>query len=798
MSARKLLLNDVVVRINTEEIKRLETDDLETGIIGQPRAINALNLGTQIKAKGYNIFVTGLPGTGRKTAIKKILNGIKPEPGALHDIAYVYNFRQPDKPKHLKFKPGEAKKFKQDIHQLIENLKKSIKVRIESKSFHKRKNRLIQEIQKQENKLLSQFEEKLTVANFQLTQIGEGANQTTEIIPVYEGKAVDFDELHLMVENGQIKEEIWDSYMEKYCVFMDEMSNIIKKMKLMRMELEKQLNKIRKEHISPVIQAEIDLVRHNYDMKNVGKYLNELENDIKDHIYLFTSHTDARDHSGNRALIRYGVNVIVEYNNTQHVPVVMENAPSLCNLFGIIESRVDPVGGVKTSFMRIKSGSLLQASGGYLILQAEDILRDSTLWQRFKNALMLGQIEIPMAENPLIQANLIIKPEPIKINTKIIIIGDPNLYEVLYCLDEDFHKLFKVTAEFDSQIELTPENMKQYIKFIKTIVKKERLKNFTYNGIAAVLEYGIRISNHKRKLTTRFSQLVDIICEAGYWAEKQNSPEINAEAVKRAIKERNYLANLPESKIQEMITDGEVLINVEGRAVGKINALTLYDRGYYTFGRPARITSQISPGDSGVINIEREVGLSGDIHDKGVFILEGLIRSRYAKDFPLSITASICFEQSYSCIDGDSASTAEVCALLSAISGVPLRQDLAVTGSVNQMGEIQPIGGVTEKVEGFYYICKKLKLTKTQGVVIPLKNIHHLIISDEVAEAVHKGIFHIYAVEDIDEVFELFTGKPVGVRDSTGLYPEDTLNWLVEKKLREMALKIKEYGYGKV
>ena len=794
---KELSYRDIVVKISSDEVSRLDSNGHDTGIIGQPRAIKALQLGTEIQARGYNIFVTGYPGTGKKTAIKNILNEMQTDVSKIEDFAFVYNFSHPDYPSLLRFPAGKGKNFKRDMHSLVESLKKSIKICIESEAFEKKRNRLIERIQKKENKVLGEFEKELNKNNFQLVQLGEGEEQVTDIIPIYNEKAMDFDELHLLVEKGDVEKDLWDDYMAKYCQFMEDLKEIIKQVKVLRNELNKKIRKLSKESIMPFIQSELEVLKQKYKAKNIGKYINLLEKDIMQNIFLFSRDHNVKDQRGNRAFVRYGVNVIVDRAESEHVPVIFENFPTNINLIGTIENKIEQSGNVNTSFMNIKAGSLIQASGGFLVLQAEDILREENVWQKLKNVLKTDEVVIQHTENAFMPQMSILKPEPVKIDVKVIVIGDPNIYEVLYSMDEDFQKLFKVTAEFDSEIERTDDNISKYIGFIKSIIEGEKLRKITSKGIAAIIEHGIRISARKVRLTTRFSLIKDILCESDYWAKKQGSKVINPAAVKKAIEVRNYLSNLPEEKIQDMIVNGDILLSVTGKQVGRINALTVHDRGYYAFGRPALITVQTTAGDDGVINIEREAGLSGEFHNKGMLILDGIIRSRYAKDFPLSITASICFEQSYSHIDGDSATAAEVCALLSAISNIPIKQEYAVTGSVNQMGDIQPIGGVTEKVEGFFQICNKKGLTGTQGVIIPHQNVQNLILSDTVLNAIKEKKFHIFTVKHIDEVIELFTGIEAGNRNSKGNYPKDTFNWIIENRLKEMANQVKYYSHGK-
>ncbi len=794
---KKLTYEDVLVRISPNEVSRLDSNGDEAGIIGQPRALKALRLGTEIQARGYNIFVTGYPGTGKRTAIKNILSEIEPDVSRIEDFVFVYNFRHPDNPALLMFPAGKGKSFKRDMHALIESLKKSIKTCIESKAFEKKRERLIEQIQKKENIVLSEFEAKLNKSNFQLVQIGEGEEQVTDIIPVYKEKAMDFDELHKLVETGKVKKDVWDDYMKKYCQFMEDLKEIIKQVKVLRDELNTKIKKLSKESITPFIQSEMEVLKKKYKTKKIKEYLKQVEKDVIQNIFLFSSSQDSKDEHGNRAFVRYGVNVIVDRTDSEHVPIIFESFPTNVNLFGTIENKIGHKGSVKTTFMNIKAGSLIQASGGFLVLQAEDILREENVWQKFKNALKTDEIMIQHTENAFIPQMSMVKPEPVKFDVKVVVIGDPNIYEVLYSMDEDFQKLFKVTAEFDSEIEKTDDNVCKYIGFIKSIIKAEKLRKITPEGVAAIIEHGIKLSARKVRLTTRFSLIKDILCESDYWAKKQGAKVINPKAVKNAIEVRNYLSNLPEEKIQEMIVNGDILISVTGKRIGRINALTVHDRGYYAFGRPALITVQSTPGEMGVVNIEREAGLSGEFHNKGVLILDGIIRSRYATEFPLSITASICFEQSYSHIDGDSATAAEVCALLSSISNIPIKQEYAITGSVNQMGEIQPIGGVTEKVEGFFQICSKKGLTGTQGVIMPHQNVQNLILSDKVLDAIKQEKFHLYTIKHIDDALELFTGIDVGERDSKGNYPKKTLNWIVEKRLKEMAEQVKNYSHGK-
>jgi len=483
----------------------------------------------------------------------------------------------------------------------------------------------------------------------------------------------------------------------------------------------------------------------------------------------------------------------VDNAETTGVPVVFESHPDYQKLFGSQESIGDPMGERTSTFMQLRSGSLLQACGGFLILRAEDILSEEDAWNSLKRALQDGSTEIRPLPNPM-NPGPSLKPEPVEISVKVIIMGSENVYDYLYNLDEEFQKLFKVPAEFDSVMVRTEQATREYIGFMRMICRDEGLRTIDHDGIGAIAEFGVRLSEFRDRLSTQFSKIADLIREADYWASREHHKHVSRIDVERALRERKYLYDLPEEKIDEQILSGELLIAVSERAVGRINGLAVLDRGYYGFARPMLITARVAPGDDGIMNIERESGLSGEIHDKGVYILQGFLQSTYATDFPLNMNASVAFEQSYVEVDGDSASSTEIYVILSAIANIPLRQDIAVTGSVNQMGQIQPVGGISEKVEGFYEVCKKIELTGTQGVIIPRQNIPNLILNPEVQRAVAEGRFHIYAIETIDEGMEILTGMEGGVRNADGHYPEGTLNALVEHRLRDMAQVVKDFG----
>jgi lon-related putative ATP-dependent protease len=517
----------------------------------------------------------------------------------------------------------------------------------------------------------------------------------------------------------------------------------------------------------------------------VKAWLVTLEKDIEANLFLFTGDKTPDDPSGAPALARYGVNVLVDHGPTPTLPIVFETRPTAANLFGTIEARPDPQGESRSNFLMIKPGSLHQASGGYLVLRAEDILNQEEAWPLLKQTLQNGQVEIQATAGPF-GALTLLKPQPAEVKVKVIIMGNQGVYDFLIQEDPEFGRLFKISAEFDPVMELTPTTVNEYRVFIDNHLAKHGLPPMDPSGRQEILEYGVRLAGHRRRLTTQFSQVADLLTESAYWARRSGQQTIDRKAVSRALEERRYLFSLPEEKMDEQVSEGQILLSVSGKAVGQVNGLAVLDRGSSSFGRPMRITAVAGPGTDGIVNIEGEAGLSGEIHDKGVLILEGLIRDRFAREFPLGLSASVGFEQSYGGIDGDSASSTEAYAILSAIGGIPLRQDLAVSGSVNQRGEIQPVGGITEKVEGFYFTCKKQGLTGTQGVIIPRSNVQNLVLNQEVQEAIQAGNFHIYPVTTIDEGIFLLSGQEMGKMDANGGYPEGSFGLHIVKKLERM------------
>ena len=579
---------------------------------------------------------------------------------------------------------------------------------------------------------------------------------------------------------------------------------VSKKINALQKELSEKLTDLEIKIITPLVEEEIAEIKKRYDNDAINSHLKEVKKNVLENISRFQEKEEqAPVIPGLRlpqikdSFIEFSVNVLVDNSDTKTSPVIIETRPTYKNLFGIIERRLDRTGYWVTDFTKIKAGSLLKANGGFLVLNALDVLLEPGVWPSLKRTLLNQMIE-PETYDPFpMFSTSALKPEPVECNVKVAMIGDPFLYQLLYFRDPDFEKIFKIKADFDTVTGNTEQNIYQYSCFIKQLCERENLLPFDQSGIEGVIEYAIRLAGRKNKLSTHFNNLVDLLREADYWAKKDKQNLIQRKHITTALKEKIERLNLIEDKIQELIEQGTLMIDTEGAIVGQVNGLSVYDLGEYSFGKPTRITAKTSMGRAGIINIEREADLSGKTHNKGILILSGYLRSKYAQDKPLTISASICFEQSYSGVDGDSASSTEAYALISSIADIPIRQDIAVTGSINQKGEIQPIGGVNQKVEGFFEVCRAKGLTGTQGVIIPESNIPDLMLREDVVETIKSGQFHLYPVKTIDQGIEILTGRKAGIRKLDGKFEKDSVNELVDQKLLDFALKLKEFGAEK-
>jgi ATP-dependent Lon protease len=783
----------------TEDCKKTD------GIIGQKRAVKAITLGLEIESPGYNIYVSGMTGTGKTTTIKNLLSQLdlkKPIPG---DICYVHNFKDPDSPRVVTFPAGTGRKFQKDMDDLVSHLRKEIPFILESDEFKKESEEVINSYRRKQKEIIREFNDRLLKENFQLVAFQMGPFTRQDIAPIVEGQPVPFEQLEAMAEEDKFSKEELDTIRKKLVDLRIELESVMRETRDIEREIRQQIGILEHKYGSPAVATQVSDLKLRYADSNVKVkgYLDEVQEHILSNLKMFQEKEEEQQQQQAlpfpmpqppvRRFLEFKVNVLVDNTETEKTPIIIETAPTYKNLFGTIEREVDRSGFWRTDFTHIKAGSLMRANGGFIVFDALEALIEPGVWTFLKRTLKSRELNM-QPYDPFSFLPTAIKPEPVPLDVKVIMIGDDYLYYLLYNLERDFKEIFKTKAQFDVEMTNTDENIREYVCLIKRIVDEEKLLDFDKRAVCTVVEYGVRLSGRQKKLSTRFSEIADLIREAHYWAKKDGSDLVLDRHVDRAYEEKINRVSQIEEKIQELIDDGTIMIDTDDKVVGQVNGLSVYDMGEYAFGKPSRITAKTSMGRSGVINIEREAKLSGRTHDKGVLILEGYFRGKYAQNKPLTMSASICFEQSYGGVDGDSASSTEIYAILSSLSELPLRQDVAVTGSVNQKGEVQPIGGVNQKIEGFFDVCRARGLTGRQGVMIPHLNIPELILRKDIVKAVAGGTFHIWPVKTIDEGIELLTGVPAGEVDEKGNYPEKTVSYFVDKKLQSLAEGLKSFA----
>ncbi|MEM2339637.1 MAG: AAA family ATPase, partial [Nitrososphaerales archaeon] len=728
---------------------------------------------------------------GRVTAISDYLEEIAKTKPTPPDWVYVNNFKNPYEPKAIKLPPGKAREFQKDVRNFIEEAKRAIPKVFQSDEYVSKREQLIKIAEAHKEKLLSELNEEAQRSSFalQVTPMG------IIMIPILAGRLLtDQEYLSLPLE---LKRE-YDKRREKLEIKLNE---VMRQISEFDKKTREELRKLANDTVQYALGFLINTLLQKYEgLPEVQSYLNDLRNDILENIDLFTGKAETQQLSTLTSWMRelpfrrYEVNIIVDNSDLKGAPVIFEENPTYNNLFGRIEKEAQ-FGTFTTDFTLIKSGSLHKANGGFLVLPAEEILKNLFSYDGLKRALKNGNIVIEeVGERLGFISTKSLTPQPIPLNVKVILVGNPLLYHLLYIYDPDFRELFKVKAEFDIAIERNEENIKKYASFICTLCKKENLRHLDSSAIAKIIEYSSRLAEDKRKLSTRFGEVADIIREANFYASQDGSKYIKDIHIKRAIEEKVYRSNLIQQKIKEMIERGLILIDTEGAKIGQVNALSVISLGDFTFGRPSRVTASVGLGREGVIDIERESKLGGPIHTKGVLILGGYLTSKYARDKPISLSARLVFEQSYEGIEGDSASSTELYAILSALAELPIKQNLAVTGSVNQKGEVQAVGGINEKIEGFFEVCKAKGLKGDEGVIIPESNVQNLMLKDEIIEAVKLGKFHIYSISTIDEGIELLTGVRAGKRMENGEFEPNTVNYRVDKRLREMAETLAKFA----
>ena len=767
------------------------------GIIGQDRALKALKFGIDMKGKGFNIYVGGLPGTGKRPATRNYLETIAASRPVPPDWCYVYNFDDSYEPKALSLPAGRGRVLQKDMKKLVDQVKRAVPAALQSTEFVTRTGAIRKRAEGQRDKILSELNTLAQKYSYgvRMTQLG------ISIIPVYNGKPVAEDEFQSLAATVKKKfEENRDTVRGA----LDKAGKQIIELDAKTLE---ELRKLRDDSLHYAIGGLINVLTATYqELPEVARYLTEVRDDILENPELFIGETDQPSQGDQEssdpvpsaavktsAFRRYEVNVIVDNAGLKGVPVIVEDNPTFGNLFGKIEKE-SRFGALMTDFTLIKGGSMQKANGGYIILGVNDVLSNAFVYDGLKRTLQNETISIEETAERLGATSIkSLTPQPIPMNMKVILAGDPGTYQVLYQADPDFKFLFKVKADFDDLIEWNDKTIKIYGNFVHTLCETEGLNHLEASAIAKVVEYGSRLAEDQNKLSTRFPELADIVREASFYASQDNSKYIKDTHVSKALDEKVYRSDLVDQRFKEMIQRGIILIDTSGAKAGQVNGLSVISLGDFEFGQPSRITASIGMGRGGVIDIERESKLGGQIHTKGVLIISGYLANKYAHDKPLTLSCRLVFEQSYGGVDGDSASSTELYAILSALADLPIKQNFAVTGSVNQKGEVQAIGGANEKIEGFYAVCKARGLKGDEGILVPRSNIQHLMLNEEVVVAVKQGKFHIYPIESIDEGIELLTGVKAGERKSDGSYELGSVHYRVDKRLTDMAKGLTQF-----
>src|SRR5579864_1375085 len=761
------------------------------GIIGQDRALKALKFGIEMKGKGFNVYAAGPPITGKRPATRSFLEAIAKTKPVPPDWVYVNNFQDSYEPKALMFPPGKARVFQKDLKNFIEQAQRAIPSALQSEEFVSRTNGLTKQAVTDRNKILNDLNKHAETLGYtvRMTQLG------ISIVPVVDGKPVSqeaFDSLPARVK-------------KKYEQSRDSMRTALDKAGKQINDLDAktvdELKKLRDDSVHYAFGGLMNSLVSRYpDQPQVLQHLNEVRDDLLENAEVFTQNV-AEEKPGEdqpnpteskpseQAFRRYDVNVIVDNSEVKGAPVITEDNPTAANLLGKIEYE-SRFGALVTNFTLIKGGSLHRANGGFLVVGVDELLKNQFSYDGLKRALQSASLQIEDMGQRLGAATKTPVPQPIPLNLKVILVGDYSTYQALYQLDPDFSILFKVKAHFDDSIERNDKNQKTYGSFVHSLCEREKLSHLDASALARVVEYGSRLAEDQTKLSTRFPQIADLVREANFYASQENSKLVKESHIRKSLNEKVYRSNLLDEKVKEMIQRGIILIDTSGSRVGQVNGLSVISLGDFDFGQPSRITASLGLGRRGIVDIERESKLGGQLHTKGVLIISGYLENKYASDKPLSLSCRLVFEQSYGGVDGDSASSTELYSILSALSELPLKQNLAVTGSVNQEGEVQAIGGVNEKIEGFYQTCKVKGFKGDEGVMIPKSNVQHLMLNEEVVEAVRQARFHIFPVSTIDEGIEILTGVKAGKVQNNGTYELGSVHYRVNKRLAEMTQKM--------
>lgn len=765
-----------------------ELTGVESGI-GQDRGINALKFGVNIDVKGYNIYLEGPSGVGKTMYSYNYLKEISKKKKAPSDWCYIYNFDNPNEPIAVDLPAGEGKEFKESMDIFIRDIRKDIKETFNNDDFEKNKTLIRQEFEEKRASLLEKLNKESEKHGFQV----KSAQNGIYMMPVIDGKTIEEEEFE------KLDPEIKKQFEEKSSIVQEQIIEVIGKIKEIERASDKKIEEWQSNIALLTVNQHINYLKNKYKKnKKINTFLGNVRQDILKNISIYVGQdTPPQPQPGPRQeppkpWLNYRVNLFVDNSNLEGAPVVMDSNYSYHNIFGKLEYE-NFFGSLKTDFTMLKPGLLHKANGGYIIFQAKDLLSNQICYEALKKALRIKEISIENAADQRTSMVMIsLKPEPIPLDVKVLIVGNDNIYQTLLAMDSDFRKLFKIKVEFEEDAPITSENVHKLAQFIHGFCEQEELPHLDKEAVAKIVDYSSKLAGDKDKISTQFTEMGQVVGEAATWAKMDRKKITTAEYVEKALKERVQRVKKYDSKYMEMIEQNTLLIDTKGFVKGQINGLTVMTIGDYTFGKPVKITANTYSGKTGVVNIEREVELSGSSHSKGVLILTGYLGEMFAQEVPLSLTASICFEQLYNGVDGDSASSTELYAILSSLSGVPINQSIAVTGSVNQKGEIQPIGGVNDKIEGFYQVCKSRGLDGSHGVIIPIQNVSNLSLSDEIIKSVKDGKFHIYAVSSIDEGIEILTGVPAGKKDPNGKFPAGSINYLAQEKLNKYAKVAKD------
>jgi len=772
------------------------TEDLEDlgEIIGQERAVNAVQFGIGIRREGYNLFALGPSGTGKRTTIGQFLDRKAAAEPVPSDWCYVNNFEQSHKPRALRLPPGQGDVLRKDMEQLIEELRTAILATFESEDYRNRKQEIQEEFKEQQEETFGKLQEQARERSIALIRTPSGL----AVAPLKEGDVISPDEFQKLPEKERKQFE------EDIAEIQERLQEALPLARQWERAAREKVKELDRQVATFAVGGMMNELRDKYaELPNVVEYLNAVQEDVVENVDQFRKPDEEQQvmsipvpRSGTSAslLRRYQVNVLVDHGQSKGAPVVYESNPTYNNLVGRIE-QLAQMGALLTDFNLIKPGALHRANGGYLILDARQLLQQPYAWEALKRAIRSREARIESLGQALsLISTVSLAPESIPLDVKVVLIGDRMLYYALVQLDPDFGELFKVQADFSEDMTRTPENNLLYARLIATMVRAEDLRPFDRDAIARIIERSSRMAGDSGKLSVHLLSVADLLSEADYWASVAGNGTVTADDVQRAVEAQIHRADRVRERVHERIQQGTILIDTSGERVGQVNGLSVIGLGNFAFGQPSRITARVRIGNGKVVDIEREVELGGPIHSKGVLILSSFLGARYASEHPLSLSASLVFEQSYGGVEGDSASMAELCALLSALAQVPIKQSFAMTGSVNQHGEAQPIGGVNEKIEGFFDVCKARELNGEQGVIIPASNVQHLMLRHDVVEAVAAGQFHIYAMKTVDEAIELLSGIPAGERDEEGNFPEGSVNHLVEARLIELAEKQRAFS----